>query len=96
MAKYPKHGVGVKTGGLVAIDLDIPDYDLADEFEDVCLSCLGHAPIRFGKTPKRTLFYRLDSGLLSKQMTPPYQAGAKKYQRNAWGRATERCVWDPS
>ena len=35
MAKYPKHGVGVKTSELVAIDLT-PDYDLADN-SNVCL-----------------------------------------------------------
>ncbi|MDB2528576.1 bifunctional DNA primase/polymerase [Alphaproteobacteria bacterium] len=93
VVKYPKYGVGVKTGELVAIDLDIPDYDLADEFEDVCFSCLGHAPIRFGKTPKRTLFYRLASGQLIKQMTPSYQADGKKYQVEMLGAGQQSVVF---
>ena len=58
-SKFPKYGVGVKTGELVVVDLDIPDYELVDEFENLCLSTLGHAPIRFGNTPKRSLFYKL-------------------------------------
>ena len=57
--KFPKYGVGAKTGELVVVDLDIPDYELVDDFENLCLSTLGHAPIRFGNTPKRSLFYKL-------------------------------------
>ena len=93
VVKYPKYGVGVKTGELVAIDLDIPDYDLADEFEDLCLSYLGHAPVRFGKSPKRTLFYKLDTGQLIKQMTPSYQAGDRKYQVEMLGAGQQSVVF---
>ena len=46
-----KYGVGVKTGELVVVDLDIPRYELVDDFENLCLSTLGHAPIASATHP---------------------------------------------
>ena len=91
--KHPKYGVGVKTGELVVIDLDIPDYELADEFENLCLSRLGHAPIRFGNTPKRALFYKLDSGQFIKKMTTRHRVGGKKYQVEILGAGQQSVVF---
>jgi len=92
-SKFPKYGVGVKTGELVVVDLDIPDYELVDDFENLCLSTLGHAPIRFGNTPKRSLFYKLESGELVKQMTTAHIDGAKKYQVEILGAGQQSVVF---
>ena len=92
-SKFPKYGVGVKTGELVVVDLDIPDYELVDDFENLCLSTLGHAPIRFGNTPKRSLFYKLESGQLVKQMTTAHRDGAKKYQVEILGAGQQSVVF---
>ena len=92
-SKFPKYGVGVKTGELIVVDLDIPDYELANEFENSCLESFGHAPIRFGNTPKRALFYKLGSGQLTKQMTTAYRDGAKKYQVEILGAGQQSVVF---
>jgi hypothetical protein len=56
-------GVGIKLGdGLVALDVDILDADLADRVEMLALTELGIAPCRVGRAPKRLLLYALDGG----------------------------------
>ena len=91
--KFPKYGVGVKTGELVVVDLDMPDYELANEFENSCLESFGHAPIRFGNTPKRALFYKLGSGQLMKQMTTPHTGSGMKYQVEILGAGQQSVVF---
>lgn len=58
LRKCPNYGIGVKTGDTVVIDIDCPREDIAIEFQNYCLSKIGDAPIRFGKAPKRALYYR--------------------------------------
>lgn len=53
-------GVGIRTGqGLIAIDIDVLDKDLADKCERAALDTLGQAGRRIGKAPKALRLYRV-------------------------------------
>lgn len=54
------HGVGLRTGRLVALDLDIEDPDLVDEMVDYCREHIGPSPRRTGKAPRAMLMYQCD------------------------------------
>ena len=59
---FPAHGVGLRTGGLVGIDIDILDPDPAHAAEAVARRVLGETPLlRVGLWPKRLLIYRTDA-----------------------------------
>ncbi|MEE3098464.1 MAG: bifunctional DNA primase/polymerase, partial [Pseudomonadota bacterium] len=59
VAAFPGHGVGLRTGGLVGIDIDLMDPDLAHEAEAIARRVLGPTPlVRVGRWPKRLLLYR--------------------------------------
>ncbi|WP_311030585.1 bifunctional DNA primase/polymerase [Mesorhizobium koreense] len=52
--------LGVRTGKLLAIDIDADDEDRAYRIEAMVRGALGATPfIRVGQWPRRTLFYRL-------------------------------------
>jgi hypothetical protein len=52
--------VGVRTGrGLVAIDIDVTNRELAVILTQLTWDLLGHAPVRFGRQPKSLLIYRI-------------------------------------
>jgi hypothetical protein len=52
--------LGVRTGKLLAIDIDADDVDRAYRIEAMVRGTLGATPfIRVGRWPRRTLFYRL-------------------------------------
>lgn len=56
-------GVGIRTGsGLVAVDIDTLDSELALTASNLANSILGRAPIRTGRYPKRLLVYRTEPG----------------------------------
>ncbi|MEE3098466.1 MAG: bifunctional DNA primase/polymerase, partial [Pseudomonadota bacterium] len=56
---FPDHGVGLRTGGLVGVDIDLLDPDLAHEAEAIACRVLGPTPlVRVGRWPKRLLLYR--------------------------------------
>lgn len=60
-------GVGIRTGdGLVALDIDTLNAELAERAESLARATLGPAPVRFGRAPKRLLLYRTEPGV-------PYQ-----------------------
>lgn len=55
-------GTGIKTGAVVAIDIDVNDAAQAEAIERVARITLGiDAPRRIGKPPKRLLVYRTDT-----------------------------------
>jgi hypothetical protein len=54
-------GVGVRTGRVVGVDIDILDSRLADRVEAWCHARLGFAPCRTGRAPKRLLVYRAET-----------------------------------
>ena len=78
--KYPNHGVGVKTGSVIVIDIDVPNEHLAIEFQNYCVEHIGDAPIRIGRAPKRSMFYRLVGKQMSKKSTTPFVEDSEKYQ----------------
>jgi hypothetical protein len=51
-------GVGLRTGHLVAVDIDILDADLAHQASEIVNSRLGDTMLRVGRWPKRLLLYR--------------------------------------
>ncbi|WP_339950722.1 bifunctional DNA primase/polymerase [uncultured Albimonas sp.] len=60
--EFPDHGVGLRTGCLVGIDIDILDPDLAHAAEAIARRILGQTPLlRVGRWPKRLLVYRTEA-----------------------------------
>lgn len=57
---FGKCGVGVLTGNVIAIDIDVQDETIAKTLEDWCQSNIGIAPVRVGQHPKRLLVYRTE------------------------------------
>lgn len=53
-------GVGVKTGRIVGIDIDVLDEDVAQQMVDYCDREIGVAPRRIGKAPKIMLALRAE------------------------------------
>lgn len=51
------HNVGLRTGALAAVDLDIYDTDVADVVFQAFTARFGEAPCRIGREPKRLLVY---------------------------------------
>ena len=58
--RYKKCGIGLRTGALVGVDIDILDPDLAHRVDRLVRDRLGDALTRFGLWPKRLLPYRTD------------------------------------
>lgn len=57
--RWPSCGVGIATGSIVGIDIDILDAALAIQLADLATSMLGDTPcLRIGRAPKRLLVYR--------------------------------------
>lgn len=60
-ATWPGVGIGLRTGVLVGVDIDIfTNKALADAIEEIFITELGLAPQRIGYYPKRLLLYRLN------------------------------------
>lgn len=57
---YGRNGVGIITGRVIALDLDVQDERIAKELEDWCHFNIDFAPVRIGNPPKRILVYRTD------------------------------------
>lgn len=58
--QYPYFGVGLRTGRLVGLDIDILDPDLAHLAERLAIERFGDTLVRVGFWPKRLLLYRTD------------------------------------
>lgn len=58
--KFPNAGVGLRTGSLVAVDLDILDPDLAHEAAGLVERRFGSTLVRIGRWPKRTHLFRTE------------------------------------
>ena len=56
--RFPDHGVGLRTGALIGVDVDVLDPDLAHQVAALVEARLGPAPMRVGRWPKRLLVYR--------------------------------------
>ena len=58
--QYAGHSVGLRTGRLVGVDVDVLDPDLAYRLQTLAFDRLGETLIRIGRFPKRLLLYRTD------------------------------------
>ena len=56
--QYPDHGIGLRTGQLVAVDIDELDPDLAHRLSHLAVQRFGATLMRVGRWPKRLLMYR--------------------------------------
>jgi len=54
------YGIGIRTGYVVFIDIDIPNLAV-DRVREVCIQTIGSAPIRIGNPPKMGLLYRSET-----------------------------------
>lgn len=57
--QYPHFGIGLRTGRLVGIDIDILDPDIAQEIHHLAVRRFGETLLRVGLWPKRLLLYRI-------------------------------------
>ena len=56
---WPDAGIGIPTGTVIGVDIDIRDDELASRLEQLAREMLGDTPaVRFGLPPKRLLVYR--------------------------------------
>jgi len=59
-ATWPTAGIGLRTGHLIAIDIDIEDPELAHRIGAEAERLLGPTLVRVGRWPRRLLIYRTD------------------------------------
>jgi Primase C terminal 2 (PriCT-2)/Bifunctional DNA primase/polymerase, N-terminal/Protein of unknown function (DUF3987) len=56
---WPDAGIGIPTGTVIGVDIDIRDDQVASRLEQLAREVLGDTPaVRFGLPPKRLLVYR--------------------------------------
>lgn len=69
--RWPGCGVGIATGAVVGIDIDILDGALAIQLADLAASMLGDTPcLRIGRAPKRLLVYRAATPFAGRKRHP--------------------------
>ncbi|MEM6942126.1 MAG: bifunctional DNA primase/polymerase [Pseudomonadota bacterium] len=56
--QYAAHGVGLRTGRLIGLDIDVTDPDRSHEIFRLATARFGHTLLRIGRWPKRLLLYR--------------------------------------
>lgn len=66
------HGVGLRTGHLVVIDIDSEDPTIVDHLVRICRKNIGPAPRKTGRAPRAALLYRC--------AVPARKASSPKYQ----------------
>lgn len=57
---WPGAGLGLRTGSLIAVDVDVSDKAVARQMHQMLVEKLGAAPLRVGNPPKFLLLYRLE------------------------------------
>jgi hypothetical protein len=69
--RWPGCGVGIATGAVVGIDIDILDGALAIQIAELATSMLGDTPcLRIGRAPKRLLVYRASTPFAGRKRHP--------------------------
>lgn len=69
--RWPGCGVGIATGAVVGIDIDILDGELAIQLAGLATTMLGDTPcLRIGRAPKRLLVYRTDTPFPGRKRLP--------------------------
>jgi hypothetical protein len=70
-SRWPECGVGIASGTVVGIDIDVTDAALAIEIADLATRMLGETPCwRIGRAPKRLLVYRADTPFAGRKRHP--------------------------
>lgn len=59
--QYPGHGIGVRTGRAVAVDIDVEESDIAHAAGQLVQHRLGQTLLRVGRWPKRLFVYRAET-----------------------------------
>ena len=68
---WPDAGIGIPTGTVIGVDIDIRDAELASRLEQLAREMLGDTPaVRFGMPPKRLLVYRTNEPLSGMKAHP--------------------------
>lgn len=68
LVKSWRGGIGIRTGFVVFIDIDIPNV-AADRVRAICERIVGPAPVRIGNAPKLGLLYRSETVLKTRIST---------------------------
>lgn len=71
--RWPGCGVGILTGEVIAVDIDVRDPELARRLRDLAVKLLGAAPERVGAAPKTALIYRVKGEQFRKIHTGDYR-----------------------
>ena len=92
--KNHEGGVALLCGQLVAVDVDIDDEHLCNQVCKNIEEMLGKTIIRFGKAPRRAMFYRASDSNFKKQLFPLHDAQKVEMLANgcncmAYGRHSE-------
>ena len=73
---WPDAGIGIPTGTVIGVDIDIRDDEVASLLEQLAREMLGDTPaVRFGLPPKRLLVYRAADAALRDES--PSDRGAR-------------------
>jgi hypothetical protein len=64
-----RDGVGIVTGDVVALDVDVLDERVAEDIAAIAANRFGATLVRVGKAPKRVLVYRIDGAPIPKRAT---------------------------
>ena len=75
VSAYANHYTGLLTGhGVIGLDMDVIDVQIAERIDELAKQCLGKAPVRVGNWPKRLRLYRFD-GEIKKRVVGLGDAG---------------------
>jgi len=77
-ARFADCGTGILTGGVLGIDIDVPDAAVVVELLQWLLKTYGVAPVRFGNKPKALALYRAAQPAMTKKSTAVYRRGELK------------------
>jgi hypothetical protein len=70
-SQWPDAGIGIVTGSIVGVDIDVHDAQLASRLERLAREILGETPLlRIGLAPKRLLVYRSPQPLKGRRAHP--------------------------
>ena len=68
---WPDCGVGIATGSIVALDIDVTDAIVAHALSELATEHLGATPcLRIGQAPKRLLLYRTETPFAGRKRAP--------------------------
>jgi hypothetical protein len=70
-ASWPDCGIGIATGSIVALDIDVTDAAVAHALAELATEHLGATPcLRIGQAPKRLLLYRTETPFAGRKRPP--------------------------